>query len=211
MITKYIGLDQNDLYDKVGNILNKVAESMKNKDNEQLMSQYQPDGFAQDKRLIDDAFKSAVKDAIRKMSPYIDNTPDDLAVYPKSIVFANRNVGETKIIRITSSGEWALSIGDNDGSIDNGNDSIPANATFVIKLAFPDSWLDVDILQDYVEDFVTRMMIANYLENVDKTQASWYTKKADETGHDIRTMCAARKPGTRFGVTNPFGESLNRY
>ena len=199
MIYKLIGLNKEDLCKKVGNILNKVAESMEKKNDSELVSQYQPEETAQDKRLLDDAFKTAVKKAVRCMAAYINNDVDDFRLDPNYVALG-REDSSRAVITVTASGSWTISVSDAENQA----------YSYVIPLVFPDTWKDIGALQDYVEDFVTHQMIATYLESVDKSQASWYTKKADGIGHDIKTTCASRKPGTRFYVSSPFGENPYR-
>jgi len=200
MIHKIIGLNQSDLYKKVGNILNKVAESMENRNDIELKAAYQPEDNPQDKRLMDDAFKSGVRKAIRCMAPYVNNDKNNRFDMDPSYIALAQTSGSDSVIQITSDSEWTLSV----------SDSEHQPYTFFIALRFPETWLDNDIMQSYVEDLVATQMIASYLENVDKRQAEWYRREVDEKAHDVKTACASRKPGTRFYVTSPFGENPYR-
>lgn len=200
MIYKLIGLNQEDLYKKVGNILNKVAESMEKKNDAELVSQYQPEDNGQDKRLLDDAFKVAVKKAMRFMSAYINNNVSDIKLDPHYLKLT-QGAGASGMITVNANGAWALTVSESTTESPN---------TYFIPLVFPDTWHDIDVLNDNVEDLVTHQMIATYLESVDKAQAAWYSQKVEDIGHDIKTMCATRKPGTRFYVTSPFGENPYR-
>lgn len=202
MIYKYVVLNEEQLFLKAENILNKVASSMRNDDNFKLMYHLQPDvAINQDAMLLRDAFKMAIKTITRAMSPYIDTTPRTINLSPKSMLLDPNPPSERqKVLNITSDGNWLLLIDD---------PTVKANIV-VIWLKFPDTWLDVGILQDQVEDCVTTLVIARYLENVDMRLAGSYTRDGHDKIHDLKTMCATRKPGTRFYVTSPFGENPYR-
>lgn len=199
MIYKTVFINKHDMYDKIGNMLNKIAESMADGTNRNLMSQYQPDGMAQDTRLLNDAFKTSMRKVIRCMAPYIDNTKNDkLELSPEKLVLGSK-ADEEGIIKVTADGEWTV-------TIDDDRTDTPINI-YVIALKFPDTWLDNNIIQDQVDDVFTAQMMAAYLENVDKKHAEWYRKDFDDKAHELKTMCSTRKPGTRYYVTSPFGEN----
>ena len=163
MIYKLVGLDQNELYKKIGNMLNKVAESLdaKEKENVELVSHLQPDDSRQDRRLLDDAFKFAVKRAVRAMAPYVDNSVSDIKLTPPYLTL-QPNADSSAMINVTANSSWTLSVSDTTEHV---------GYTFAIPLKFPNTWLDVDTIQQNVEDYVTSLMIARYLENVDKRLA----------------------------------------
>lgn len=201
MINKTIIINKTDMLLKIGNKLNKVAESMANEQNRNLVSQMQPDGLAQDNRLLDDAFKVAMKKLVRSMAPYVKDTAyDDLQIDPQVLQLSNE-LGASGTLHISTKSNWNIVINE----VDENSDDI-----YAVLLQFPDSWLDNNIIQDQAEELFTTQMMASYLEDVDKQLAEWYRKEVEDKAHDLSTMCASRKPGTRFYVTSPFGENPYR-